>query len=390
MKQASVAIVGGGLSGLYAALLLEKKGIDYILLEARPTLGGRIITTNSATDIPLESLNADATTTLSADNFDLGPSWFWPDFQQQLGQLIDELQLESFEQFEEGDMMVERSAHEPAIRSQGYKSTSPSMRLKGGMAALINALYNRLDQNRIIINQPVHQITKTYDHIDVISKDSSGQMMTWQAGQVLLALPPRLAATIAFTPALPTELTTQWRNTATWMAPHAKYFAVYDTPFWRNTGLSGAARSSIGPLVEIHDASIIDSSGALFGFIGVPVQQRQSISEAELRSYCRAQLVRLFGTEAGMPKAEYLKDWAQDPFTATIADLDVNADSYGQHASAPNAKASSGVWQQCLTGIGSEWSRQFSGYTAGAIDAASVAVQNLPESTRASATVSSI
>ncbi len=380
MKQASVVIVGGGLSGLYAALLLEKKGIDYILLEARPTLGGRIITTNSTIDKLLKSVHADATKIQATDNFDLGPSWFWPDFQQQLGQLIDELQLESFAQFEEGDMMVERSANERAMRSQGYKSVSPSMRLKGGMAALINVLYHRLNKEHIFTNQPVYQINKTDEHIDIISEDPFGQLTTWQAQQVLLALPPRLAATtIAFTPALPTELTTQWKNTATWMAPHAKYFAVYDTPFWRDTGLSGAARSTIGPLVEIHDASIIEGSGALFGFIGVPVQQRQSVSETVLKEHCRAQLVRLFGVEAGTPKAEYLKDWAQDSFTATFADLDVNADSYGQHASAPNAKASSGVWQHGLTGIGSEWSRQFSGYTAGAIDAASVAVQNLPE-----------
>lgn len=171
------------------------------------------------------------------------------------------------------------------------------------------------------------------------------------------------------------------------MAPHAKYFAVYDTPFWRQQGLSGEARSGLGPLVEIHDASITDSSGALFGFLGVSVQQRQSVSETVLKDHCREQLVRLFGAQAGTPKAEYFKDWAQDPFTATTADIDVNADSYGQHASAPESKAASGVWVNRLIGIGSEWSRQFPGYTAGAIDAASVGVQNLPESILTSAIV---
>jgi len=35
MKKASVAIIGGGLSGLYTAFLLEQKGVDYVLLEAR-------------------------------------------------------------------------------------------------------------------------------------------------------------------------------------------------------------------------------------------------------------------------------------------------------------------------------------------------------------------
>lgn len=40
MKTVPVVIVCGGLSGLCAAFLLEKRGIDYVLLEARDTLGG--------------------------------------------------------------------------------------------------------------------------------------------------------------------------------------------------------------------------------------------------------------------------------------------------------------------------------------------------------------
>ena len=163
------------------------------------------------------------------------------------------------------------------------------------------------------------------------------------------------------------------------MAPHAKYVAVYDAPFWQKQGLSGAARSAQGPMVEIHDASdvsVLGGSGALFGFIGVPASARQSISEELLKLHCRVQLVRLFGAEAENPKREYLKDWAQEPLTATAAD--VSAD--GQHASAPMSEATSGVWKNCLIGIGSEWSMQFSGYLAGAIDAASIGVKNLPES----------
>jgi monoamine oxidase len=365
MKKASVAIVGGGLSGLYAAYLLEKKGIDYVLLEARSTLGGRIVTAEFSRN------------NKNIDSFDLGPSWFWPDYQPQLAHLIDELQLETIAQFEEGDMMVEHAPDEAAVRTHGYKSALPSMRLKGGMAALIEALYLRLDASRIFTGQIVYQLNHNGQYIEIISKDNSGQVMTCQAQHVLLALPPRLAAkSIAFYPDLPVNLSAQWQQTATWMAPHAKYVAVYDTPFWQKQGLSGAARSAQGPMVEIHDASVIDGSGALFGFIGVPASVRQSVSEAVLKAHCRAQLVRLFGVEAENPKREYLKDWAQEPFTATATD--VSGD--GQHASAPVSKATSGVWENCLTGIGSEWSTQFSGYLAGAIDAASIGVLNLPES----------
>ena len=375
MQTVPVAIIGGGLSGLYAAYLLEKKGVDYVLLEARPTLGGRIVTAR-ATD-PNTAQITDNT-----NGFDLGPSWFWPEYQQQLASLIDELQLESFAQFEEGDMLVERSPNEPAMRTHGYKSAPPSMRLKGGMATLIDALYQRLDATRILTNQKVRQLHNTGQYIEITSEDESGQeavcqTQQWQAQHVLLALPPRLAeATIIFEPALPTNLTTQWRGTATWMAPHAKYLAVYDSPFWQQQGLSGSARSGQGPMVEIHDASVAEGSGALFGFIGVPAAARQTVSADVLKQHCRAQLVRLFVAQADLPQAEYLKDWAQEPFTATTAD----ANSDGQHATAPISKALSGVWANSLTGIGSEWSAQFPGYIAGAIDAASIGVKNLPES----------
>ena len=374
MKKASVAIIGGGLSGLCAAYLLEKKGIDYVLLEARPTLGGRIVTAKLPKD------NEDI------DSFDLGPSWFWPEYQQQLAQLIGELQLEPIAQFEDGDMLVESSPNEPAVRTRGYKSSPPSMRLKGGMAALIEALYLHLDASRILTGQIVSQLNNTGEGIEikavsvVSSEDASEQVRIWQAQQVLLALPPRLVEeSIVFHPTLPANLSAQWQQTATWMAPHAKYLAVYETPFWQKQGLSGAARSAQGPMVEIHDASdvsVLGGSGALFGFIGVPASVRQSVTEELLKLHCRAQLVRLFGAEAEHPKREYLKDWAQEPFTATAADIIGN----GQHASAPMSKAISGVWENYLTGIGSEWSMQFSGYLAGAIDAASIGVQDLPDS----------
>lgn len=378
MQDIPVVIVGGGLSGLYAAFLLEQKGIAYRMLEARDTLGGRIAVAKYS-DAPATNNNTDIDQAESSAAFDLGPSWFWPDYQTQLSSLIESLNLSRFAQFEEGDMMVERAANQPPVRMQGYKSAPPSMRLVGGMAALIEALYARLDASCIMTSQTVQELNKTSQYIEVQSEDTSGHVtghvMTFRAQHVLLTLPPRLVeGRIAFQPALPQDLSKQWSETATWMAPHSKYVAVYESPFWRDAGLSGAARSAIGPLTEIHDASTLENDGALFGFFGVPAQVRQSVSDTVLKEHCRAQLVRLFGEQARTPKAEYLKDWAQDPLTAMPADASGN----GQHAVAPPSKPKTGVWQDCLTGCGSEWSGQFPGYVAGAVDAATVAVQSLP------------
>lgn len=379
MRSTRVVIVGAGLSGLYAAYLLERQGIsDYVLLEARDVLGGRIASINAMGDDVQH-----ATSPLNdIDRFDLGPTWFWPSFQPALSQLVDDLGLERFQQFEKGDMLVEQTRDGCAVRMRGYVNSPRSMRLVGGMGTLIEALARTLSLENIFTNQAVLRIRKCDDRVLVDSEDSTGTATSWLAEHVLLALPPRLIdSNITFEPPLPDELAKQWRATKTWMAPHAKYIAIYDTPFWRNEQLSGAARSVRGPLAEIHDASIPGGSAALFGFVGVPASERNTVLEDVLREQCRMQLARMFGPAALKPKAEHFKDWAKDPFTATAADVETTS----QHPHAPPAGVSSGPWLRCLTGIASEWSSQFPGYLAGAIEAADLGIQALtghvPEST---------
>lgn len=364
MQSARIAIVGAGLSGLYAAWLLERRGIrDYVLLEARDTLGGRIASFTAS---------GQAATADAIDRFDLGPTWFWPGYQRELDQLVNAQGLEQFEQFETGDMLVERSSDEPPTRTRGYVSSPASVRLIGGMGALIDALHRALDPARILTGQTVRHLRSAEPHVELASEDAAGRVTTWRVEHVLLALPPRLAEDrIEFTPALPQALARQWRGTATWMAPQAKYIAIYDNPFWREQGLSGEARSARGPLGEIHDASMPGGSAALFGFFGVPARVRKNVREDVLRTHCRAQFARLFGPEAATPRAEVIKDWALDPCTATSADVDAEA----HQGEPPAAMAESGPWHGRMTGIASEWSPQFPGYVAGAIEAAGLGVQ---------------
>ncbi|WP_085305409.1 flavin monoamine oxidase family protein [Colwellia polaris] len=360
-----IAIIGGGLSGLYAAYQLEQQGItDYILLEARDQLGGRIMDFTH---------HSQATT----NNFDLGPTWFWPEFQPQLNAIIKTLNLETFAQYEQGNTLVERSHTQVPTAMPGYTHSPTSMRLKGGMGILINALHAKLNNKQIVIGALVKSITQQHDNIEVnfsTSNTANNQVNNQVSVEhVMLALPPRLAVSqITFTPALPSDLLTQWQNTATWMAPHAKYIAVYNKPFWREEELSGSARSSVGPMAEIHDASNPEGQAALFGFIGIPAYGRKRISNEDLITHCRAQLVRLFGAQAATPKADIIKDWAQDPLTATS--LDTHAAS--AHAPAPDITAQNGPWHQNLVGISSEWSVQFPGYVAGAVDAANIGVEH--------------
>jgi monoamine oxidase len=143
---------------------------------------------------------------------------------------------------------------------------------------------------------------------------------TCAARHVILALPPRLLAALQFTPALPTDALRDLAAIPTWMAGHAKLVAVYDTPFWRDAGLSGDAISHRGPLMEIHDASGPQGTpAALFGFLGGTAPQRNGRG-GEMIEAARHQLARLFGAEAMHPREITLRDWATEPETATAAD----------------------------------------------------------------------
>src|SRR5262249_17386533 len=157
--------------------------------------------------------------------------------------------------------------------------------------SLTDALFARLDASTVISGEAVRELRHVGAHIDIHSVSVSGHARTTRVSHVFLALPPRLTeATIRFEPALPAALAQSWRHTTTWMAPHAKYVAVYPSPFWRTQGLSGEARSMCGPLGEIHDASSDDGTAALFGFFGVPASVRRTVKDDALRAACRAQL----------------------------------------------------------------------------------------------------
>ncbi len=335
-------IIGGGLSGLAVAHPLQARGQDYFLVEARTRLGGRIKTEHH-----------------DGGAFDMGPTWFWPG-QPRIADLIERLNLSKFDQFANGDLVYENEQGQ-VQRGRGFSSMQGSWRLVGGLSALIDALADSLPVDRVRLDAEVTALIKTSNGIDVTLK--TGDRL--QVDRVIFCMPPRVAANLSFTPALPDSAAMVLQNIPTWMAGQAKAIAIYDTPFWREVGLSGDAQSRFGPMVEIHDASPEQGGPyALFGFIGVPPQIRAD--EGTLRQHLIAQLTRLYGPKAAQPSHLLIKDWAFDPFTATKADL---APVHG-HPTYGLPEALTGLWGDRLLFSGSELAPQFGGYLEGALEAA--------------------
>ena len=361
-------IVGGGLAGLTAARRLHRAGIAFMLLEARQRLGGRI-------------LSVDAGGAVATDGFDLGPSWFWPSTQPALNALVRELGLTTFPQNSGGDIVVHRMSREEPQRYRVSVQQAPqSMRLTGGSGALIAALAADLPADSIRLGARVTHVIRDAQGVEVRFTTASGSDETMRASHILFALPPRLLeATVTFSPGLDADTRERWRATPTWMAPHAKVFALYEKPFWREAGLSGTAQSMAGPLVEIHDATTASGQAALFGFLGVPAERRAAIGETALVAAAVQQLVRLFGPQAASPSGTLLKDWAADPLTAT------QADRLGGGPPVATGQAWVGeAWRDHVSLAGSETAEFEPGYLAGAVDAAERAAANVASKSRAS------
>ena len=84
--EAGVIIIGGGVSGLRIARTLHERGTDFLLIEARERIGGRVLSVHEDRD------GYDA----SVPAFDLGPAWFWPG-QTRMAKLVKDLDLSIFE-----------------------------------------------------------------------------------------------------------------------------------------------------------------------------------------------------------------------------------------------------------------------------------------------------
>lgn len=357
-----IIIIGGGLSGLVTARLLREQTIGFLVVEARNRPGGRILSEETSTD------------TGGFSAIDLGPSWFWPG-QQKIEQLIIDMGLNGavFQQYHHGHSVIEYASGQLEV-GQGSASMAGSYRLDGGLGRLTKALSLELD-DQIITNAKVTKITRTDTGITATAT-INGRETSIQASKSVLALPPRvIAETVNTEPLLPTKTLESMREKATWMAAHAKFCAVYETPFWREQGLSGDGMSQKGPLVEIHDAS--PKSGgpyALFGFVGVPASHRKA-QDSLIIKLAVEQIDRMFGNGASHPPlATHYKDWAFDPYTATQADRHSPATHHG------NNPVFNNQWDNRLIFAGTETATgtgQSNGYIEGAIESAQRAAKSV-------------
>jgi monoamine oxidase len=184
-------------------------------------------------------------------------------------------------------------------------------RLAGGSTAVAEKVAAKLG-SKVILGAPVTRIVQTDDGVRVTT--SGGP--TVDAQRVIVAVPPVLAARIAYAPGLPAAKKTLLKA----MTPGSltKVEAVYPTPFWRASGLSGQGVSDTGLARVPYDNSPPDGSvGVFFSFIGGRRHAEwAALSPADRRARVLDDFVRFTGDERARTPDEFLeKDWTTEKWT---------------------------------------------------------------------------
>jgi monoamine oxidase len=360
-----VVIIGGGLAGLTTAYELEKAGVSNILiLEAKDRVGGR--TLNIAVEGgyvaegggqwigPTQTAITDLMTALGISSFpsytvgeDLNLDPLNPTQQadydsvvEQLDEMASTIPLDSpwsassaaewdnitlanwmddafgtIAAYLEFYFNVASFLAEPNkvsllyflfyVRSAGsidaLNNGAQEWRITGGSQIVSLSLAEQINAE-ILLNAPVIAIDDQGDRV-VIEYESS----TVEARKVVIAMMPKDAGHINFLSGLPDQrvaLQDNWGTTG-----GSKVSMVYNTPFWRDSGLSGTALGN--ELFYITDNSPEDAStGILMGF---PNDGFWSIAAAEREQVVRDELQELFGVQA-QDNIDYKEtNWDSDP-----------------------------------------------------------------------------
>ena len=319
MIKQELLIIGAGLSGLYTAYLLQDK-YNITIIEARPRIGGRIVTIN---------------------NNDLGPSWVWM-HNTHVIKLIKELGLELYPQYESGLALYEDRYKIEKFQPQ---EMIPSYRIEGGIYKIIDSLLKRLNVT-FCIKEEVKQVSENKNNLKVTTSKKE-----YFSDFVISTLPPRLVIQdIVFSPQLDSSIIEKFNSINTWMAHCTKYIIEYDSAFWKEDGLSGFGISHAGPLGELQDAST-NTQPAILGFVHRIVETNdEEVVE---------QLVRLFGEKARNIKKIHSVNWNKEKYTASLLD------KRSEHPD--NTGMIKSIYNDRVKFIGSETASIESGYLEGAL-----------------------
>ncbi|TDL45204.1 flavin monoamine oxidase family protein [Microbacterium oleivorans] len=182
-------------------------------------------------------------------------------------------------------------------------------RVVGGLQQVPVLLAERLGDD-VFLNRPV----RTIEWSDAgVTAHADG--LTVRARSAVLAVAPVLYNRISFVPPMP-RLQHQMHQHIS-MGFVIKVHAVYETPFWREKGLSGTAFSPYEICHEAYDnTNHDDPRGTLVGFVSDRnADDMFRLTAEERKERILESLSHYYGPEAKDPVVYYESDWGTEEWT---------------------------------------------------------------------------
>jgi monoamine oxidase len=228
-------------------------------------------------------------------------------------------------------------------------------RWDGGMQSVAKKAAEELGE-RVTLGAPVRRISQENRSVTV---EADG--VSVKANLCVVCIPPSLAGRIDYSPAMP-----PLRDHLTSRAPMGsviKVHAIYDTPWWRDGGLSGRVVSDTGPIKVVFDNSTPEGKpGMLMGFIeGGDGRRLANIDEKERRELALGCFVRYFGDKAAKPDDYIEGNWPAEQWSRGCYGAFFPAGTLISAGTALREPVGRVHW------AGTETSEVFAGYVDGAV-----------------------
>lgn len=243
-------------------------------------------------------------------------------------------------------------------------------RVVGGSQLISLRMAEQLGAGVVELASPVRAIRHSEAGVTVVS-----DRLTVSARRVIVAVPPTLAGRIAYAPALPALRDGLSQRMA--QGSVVKCMAIYERPFWRERGLSGAVTSVSGPVSVGFDNSPPEGSpGVLLGFLeGRAAREAMDLDRDQRRELVAECFGRFFGPQAAKPIDYVDRAWGAEEWSRGCYGGFMPPGAWTDHGAALRAPIGPIHW------AGAETATVWNGYMDGAIgsgrDAAAAALAEI-------------
>lgn len=229
-------------------------------------------------------------------------------------------------------------------------------RVVGGSQLISLRMAEQLGAGVVELASPVRSIRHSEAGVTVVS-----DRLTVSARRVIVAVPPTLAGRVSYDPPLPAVRDGLTQRMA--QGSVIKCMAVYERPFWRERGLSGAVTSVTGPVSVGFDNSPPDGSpGVLLGFLeGRAAREAMDLDRDQRRELVAGCFGRFFGPEAANPIDYVDRAWGAEEWSRGCYGGFMPPGAWSDNGSALRAPIGPIHW------AGAETATAWNGYMDGAI-----------------------